>query len=387
MHSGSKYLFVILILLCSVKESFSLKSSMKKLVTKQKTKRIRYVSQDGKITYFQNRYGHLYVSKNFNTFKIINGVPGENYSIIKSKNESKIIILKEIIDKKGKYYLKGKKIYVSSMGSKEVLYLRDGLNPDLHLNGNFLSYFSSKFKRIFILNLDSNFSQNVMELKINSTINPYFIPKVLLLDENIAIYTSMRKNGKIELKKYNHLNSKETTFYSTSKINHNLDICLLDKNIYVFEYPFFYFEKKSKLTEFKLSGVNKLSKPEVIYSSSDADIGKIICRKDRKGMKNIYFIKKFKRKNFKKLLSIDGYLLKGTSLKKDFFNLIFDKFNPDERMEVVAFNPETISLTILSDIKYATNIIEVDDLILLPYRENFYILNEERINDDKVEGI
>lgn len=313
------------------------KSKLPVLTTKQTIDNLRFISRDGKYTYYQRRSGSLVLSTNYSNKEVIKGQKGTSYNIVSSFHRKKLLIVQKK-DYHSRYrFQPDGKIFILDFGGAVSKKAGEGLNPRLHLKDTWLSFFNSNEQTIYLKKIDNLLLK--FEIKLNNKINPYFIPHVIMLNEKDILYTDLNREGVIGIVLYDRQKNKMKILHKTASIHHQVELCL-HENLYIGIFPMDMSPSGSSIL--KLSSDNLVfSKGEKIYESTKRDLGNIICDRDDKF---IYFVQN-----------------QNVGTGKDVF-------------EAVRISLKDRKIDTLSDVKYASQIIQMDGRLLLPWRGDFYIL-------------
>ena len=90
-NSNTMILKIFLTLVFST--SLQAKIVLPELLAKQAVTNIRFLSQDGKFTYYQKRSGSLLFSSNYKVIEMIKGQIGTQYTVIGTPARKKIIVM------------------------------------------------------------------------------------------------------------------------------------------------------------------------------------------------------------------------------------------------------------------------------------------------------
>ncbi|MBC7713366.1 MAG: hypothetical protein H7177_08505, partial [Rhizobacter sp.] len=163
------------------------------LLAKQAVSNIRYLSQDGKFTYYQKRSGSLLFSSNYKVFEMIKGEIGTQYTVIGTPARKKIIVMQNEAFHTF-YSLRAKeKIFLVDFGDTTLKEMGKGSSAKLHLNDSWLSYYDYYEKTLYFENTSNTAIK--FSIKLNNRINPYFTPQVVMSDDNTVYYTDLSETG------------------------------------------------------------------------------------------------------------------------------------------------------------------------------------------------
>lgn len=252
--------------------------------TKQALNKIRFISQDGKVTYYQKNTGEFQLSTNYNFANILKKEKYTQYKVDISASKSRIAI--EAIPHffSDANVLKNNEIYTALYASKKnIQMIGKGTSPKLHLDDQWLSYFDRVQKEIILYNLQT---QTQKKVKILNNINHYFTPEVMMITPNDVLYTDINNQGYYALLLYSFVENKFKTIYKVNYPGQKLEYCAIGDQLYIGEFPFSEVNVTSNIFSMKLIGVNGLKRTTPLYSSDQADIGNLTCFKDK-----LYFIK------------------------------------------------------------------------------------------------
>ena len=285
MASKSKISAAIIILLNS---SFAwAKMDLPELLAKQAISNIRYISNSGKFTYYQKRSGSLLFSSNYKVTEMLKGQIGTQYEVIGTLARKKIAITQNHNFHSFISIRANETIYLVDYGDTQVKEVGPGTNPQLHANDSWLSYYNFYSRTIYFehtVNSALKFS-----IKLNNKINPYFIPKVVMSDENTIYYTDLGENGAPGLLEYKRSSSKSELIFKASGPMVKLEICSHKNNLILGSFGINFSNQGSVITKSSLP-ISDFKKRESIYNSPANDIGQIVCGLEGD---NISFIKNF----------------------------------------------------------------------------------------------
>lgn len=310
------------------------------LATKQDVANIRYITRDGKFTYYQRRSGDLLLGTNFNVSEILKSQMGTQYYIASTFNSPWIVI-----SQKNHYHQSldprlESKIFRAKKGETSTIEIGRGLNSQIHLDGSWVSFYSPFTRLISIKSLEN--TQIGFNIQTPSKLNPFFFPDVSMADEQNIFYIDMNEKGESALIKFNRVEAKSKVIFKPEGINRRLELCTGFGKTYLGAFPYQQFSGASEIWEISLD--KGLTKP--IYTSNLPDIGHMVC--DHTEGK-IYFSKAFKL---------------GKAIRHDIYSLE----TKDSKLESI------------SDLRYATSLINFDGLLLIPFQDKFYVpLDQKQI--------
>lgn len=327
----SKFLVVYLLLSTSVFAT----SLLPVLATKQATNNLRFISSDGNFTYYQNREGSLLLSTNYKVKEVVTGEPQTQYEVIGSRARKKLIITQQASFHKILGMRQLKNIFKLDFGGQDSQKIGMGKNPQLHLNDTWVSFYHPITKVISFINLKSG--ALTFKVKISNSFNPYFIPFVVMPNNNTVIYTDLNKTGHSGVVYYDKITKKNSVLYKGNNPSTKHELCLSDGNLFFGEFGVNELFAGSIITKLKTKALD-FSKREILYESSLNDLGNIHCEGSLMFVKNFY-------KERKKLA-----------------------------YEVVELNINDKKLKTISDINFASHIIDMDGVLLMPHLGKYYVL-------------
>jgi hypothetical protein len=310
-------------------------SKLPVLATKQATNNLRFISSDGNFTYYQNREGSLLLSTNYKVKEVITGEPGTQYEVIGSRSREKLVVTQQASFHKFLGVRQLKNIYKIDFGGQASQKIAMGKSPQLHLNDTWVSFFHPITKTIRFLSLKS--SALSFEIKISNPFNPYFTPFVVMPNNNTVIYTDLNKSGHSGVVYYDKITKKNSVLYKGSNPSTKHELCLSEGNLFFGEFGLNELFSGSIISKLKTKALD-FSKREILYESRLNDLGNIHCEGSLLFVKNLY-------KERRKLA-----------------------------YEVVELNINDKKVKIISDINFASHIIDMDGVLLMPHLGKYYVL-------------
>ena len=244
------------------------------LLAKQAISNVRYLSQDGKFTYYQKRSGSLLFSSNYKVTEMVKGALGTQYTVIGTPARKKIIVMQNE-NYHNFFSLRAKeKIYITDFGDTTLREIGKGSSAKLHLNDSWISYYDYYERKIFFestANTALKFS-----IKLNNRINPYFNPQVLMTDENTVYYTDLGETGAPGLVQFKRTLSKAEVIFKTSTPMVKAEICMHNESLILGVFGINFSKEGTSISRVKLP-LTDFSKRETIYTSPVNDIGQMVC--------------------------------------------------------------------------------------------------------------
>lgn len=323
------------LLTCSAHAS---KEELPVLTTKQDIRNIRYVSSDGKYTYYQRTNGSLQFSTNYKVTEVLQKEPNTEFKL-KAGAAKKYILVE--INSNFHTYLAPKdnqEIYLINYGTAEAKKVAEGRMIGLHVEDKWFSYFNSFNK---LLTIQSPLSEKLKhQVKLANNKNPYFIPEVIMTDTDTALYTDINKEGIPGILTFKLNSKKIKLLHKSASSTKRIELCINSENIYIMEYGLDPIDKGT--TIYKLSKDNlSMNKAKSIYTSEENDLGSLICELNQE---HLYFIKTYRNSTGK--------------LTYDAFKVSTDGKKSEK----------------LSSVNFATNLFLLDQKLLLPYQDKYYII-------------
>ncbi len=324
-------------------------SKLPEMQTKQALNNIRFLSKDGKFTYFQQN-GKLFLSTNYSSSTLKEDEDSTSYLIFGSPSRKTLIVEQEKEFHRNLSAIKSTTLYSLDYGKDKLEKISDGAFLSLNLEDTWINYYDSKTQEIKAKSLKTD--QAVVTVKLKNQINPFFRPQALMATKDTLFYTDINSKGSMALIMYSIFDKTFTTVYKSRFNGMNLKFCIQGDNIYLGEFSFAEADHGSSIFKIPLYNNKDFNTITQIYSSQLNDIGNIVCSE-----KNIYFVK----------------------------TLDENKSLNTKKTEVAKIDLKENKLTILTDLRYVTNIINMDGTILIPFRDKYFVAEgKSRLNDDKL---
>ncbi|MBC7539263.1 MAG: hypothetical protein H7281_10610 [Bacteriovorax sp.] len=310
------------------------------LLTKQAVNNIRFLSNDGKFTYYQKRSGSLLFSTNYKVQEMLKSDIGTNYTIFASPARKKMIILQNV-HFHNFYSLRAKEnIFLVNYGESVPREVGTGTSPNLLLNDTWLSYYDPYTK---VLNFENTSNAALkFSIKLNNRLNPYFIPQVLMSDENTVYYTDLSEVGIYGVLEFKRNTSKSEIIFKAPSAMIKAEICLNQDQLIMGVFGIHFSKIGSSISKSPLP-IKDFSKRENLYTSELNDLGHLVCDFDKD---NIAFIKNTGNIN-------------------------------SPRYDIANLNTSDKKITALSEKKTVTNIINMDGTLLTQEKGKYYIVKGE----------
>ncbi|MCY4643606.1 MAG: hypothetical protein OXB88_03220, partial [Bacteriovoracales bacterium] len=350
--SSSIHISLILISInCNAADKMKKPKKLRPLISKQTPGKMRYVGLDGKISFYQKRNGSLALATNFKVSQIMKGPIGTYYFVVSGTEKNKFLLLKNESFLTSHSINNVFDLYTFNLKKSSTKYLGKGLAPRMHLFDTWATYYNPHHKKIYIKSLVNSILDFTLDL--NSANDPFFIPEILIIDNDRVLFTDVNKKGHAHIFLFTRSHKKITPFYYPSQAGKKIELCMIDNHLYVGEFSLGGIGGGSQITEIKLNDSLDYSKGRIIYESKLADFGNLICYSKPK---RLYFIK----------VSRSG-------------GKYYESFS-----DVVELNPKTTKVKYISNEKNVTQVIEMDRRILIPHNGDFLIAKGEQLEDDSL---
>jgi hypothetical protein len=308
------------------------------LSTNQATNAIRFISQDGKFTYYQRRSGELVFSTNYSVSNVLADNAGAMYTVTGSSAQKKLIVSVD------EYYYgflnpsKSKKLYLIDYGKDKATFLGNGIQPQLHLNDTWVSYFDVDQNTLQVRSSTNELL--LAKINLKSSINPHFRPSVAMSSENYVYYTDMNDQGEIALFHVDRVKQETVIIEKQKSHNARYEFCSNDKYIFIATFPI---NNSGTLSQIRMleKSSPQFDKAKIVYEKSSQDIGSLICDHSDEFL---YFIQS-----------------QSNNLKQPVH-------------EIVKLRLSDQSVTKLSEFKNATNIFNMDGRLLSFFNGLVYII-------------
>lgn len=292
---------------------------------------------DGRYAYVQKKPGVLALVAGFRSTDFL--LDGNSHFLVKSSHAKNRMIFESIPNyHSGMSFNKNHNIFVADFGKTTTRTIGEGKNAKLHLEDEWISYFDSIEEIIFIQNL---VTQKIFKIKTSKKQNPFFLPQVEMVNSSTVLYTDINEQGYSALIAFNLKNLQSSVIYKSTQSATSLELCRHDNYVALGEFPFEGVNRGSSIQMLTLGGTTNLTGFENLYTTVEHDIGNIVCLKD-----SIYFVKSINE-------------------------------NPNINFRITeAFKLDLKSKKInqRSDLKFVTQILEMDGRVLLPFRNKFFVL-------------
>lgn len=313
--------------------SSALSAPLPELITKQDVTNIRYLTHDGKFTYYQRRSGDLLLGTNFNVAEVLKSEMGTQYNIIGHKDGNWLVIRQTNHFHRSYDPRLSGKIFRVRRGETSVVELGEGVSPELHLNGAWVSFYEPHTRLLHFKSLDN--PQIAFNIQTPPKMNPFFFPTSTMVDEQTVHYIDMNEKGESALIHFDRINAKTKVLFKPNGVTRRLELCAGFGRFYLGAFPYQQMQGNSEIWE--IDKEKGPSKP--LYSSNLPDLGHMVCD-HTKG--EIFFSKGIRR---------------GEAIRHDIFSLDVNSGETDA----------------ISDLRYATQVINHDGLLLIPFQGKYLV--------------
>jgi hypothetical protein len=309
------------------------------LSTKQSIDNLRFISNDGKITYYQVKSGALSLSSNYKNSIVIKGSKNTQYNLYSSPHRKKIAI-EEDPDFHTNYSLqKNNLIHVIDYGNSKATEIGKGVNPKLHLNDTWVSFYKP-IERVIVLRF-LDLDERTIRIPLNNKVNIFYYPEVEMISPNIVFFTDINSKGFMGITKYT-ASTKEYVNIIKSKFNGTkFEMCKKKNKLIVGEFSYPHQGRGSSIIAYDINGVGRPTGNKLLYSASSEDPGNLVCHTSDD---SIYFVKQIE----------DGI---------------------GKHTEAAQVNTKNGNLNVASELKFVGQIISMDGRVLIPMRDKFYVLS------------
>lgn len=317
------------------------------LIGKQASNNLRFISNDGKFTYYQRSSGSLLLSTNYKVQEILKEAPGSQFDITSSMSRRKLII--SVNENFHKYFAlrQEQKLYTLNFGETVPVMLGKGISPRLHRKDTWASFYSPNRQALQFSNLQSSLLKFTVNL--SNKLNPYFVPEVAMVDEDRIFYTDLNNEGVPGIIDFKRGTGRMTPFLKVNSPLQKLELCQNEKFLFIGQFGLSRSGLGSSITRYPLSNLVP-QEGKIIYQSEKDDIGHIVCdfSEDK-----IFFIQNKTQKGDK------------------------------EYFEVISLNVNDSEIKTLTSLQFPSQLINMDGTLLLPLNGKNFILegNNELVRD------
>ena len=291
-------LFVILITfyskvnLAQNKDKEKKEPVLKEIISKQALYNIRFVAYDSSFTIYQKHTGDLFLSTNYSVKKILDSEHNTQFNVTGKRNSKNIII-----KKRSNYHQefnpnKENEIFYFPYNLEgKVKFLGKGITPQLHRQGNFISYYKPSTKSIVLHKL--SLPTKTYTILVQTSANSFFQPILKMQNEERVILYDQNSSGLGEVSVVNLETKEKTVIKKLGSYQERLEMCLSNNNLYIFQSGYI----ESNTHESSIIQLNTTLKTEAsLYQAKLIDLGQMACNTEKN---HIYFLKNFGTKEKK----------------------------------------------------------------------------------------
>ncbi len=309
-------------------------SKLPLLTTKQDISNIRFISKDGKFTYYQRGSGDFLLSTNYKVEKLLEGSEGTQYEVIGSMTRKFLVVSQH--EKYHTFYgiRLVPKLYKVDFGGSTARELGAGLWPMLHQGDSWMSAFDPNKRELIFINMQTPTLQ--FSIKLYNGANPYFRPQVAMPSGNTIIYTDLNKEGIVGVLKFELSTKKITPLYKADAPDQKLELCYHSGYLFVGQFGKISSKMGSQISIMKADNLD-FGKRDIVYESNLNDIGNIVCDYDNT---KIFFSKTAERNSY----------------------------------DISSLEVSTKKITQVTDLGFATQALNLDGKLLVPTRAGYYVI-------------
>ncbi len=311
-----------------------------KFAAKQSLENIRFMTQDGRYTYSQKRSGALSMSTSFKTVDVLTNPPGTNYAVTSSEARRKMVIEVEAQWHQDMDLNKVNDIMVGPFNGTQFSKVGRGRTPRLHLDDEWLTWFDPKEKVIHVQFLRTPDRHHVIRLGKKS--NGFFFPEVVMLNPETILYSDVNDKGFSALLAWNLVEKKMTVVRKSEVSGTRLELCRRDNMIVMGEFSYDDTNRGTTIMVQAWKDSPSLGGFTTVYRVSDNDLGQMICGSNNR----LWFVKTMSEDRKLNIRQTEAALMEMPSGR----------------------------ITVKSELERVTNLIDMDGRILLPLREDVFVL-------------
>lgn len=261
--------------------------NLPEMVTKQNINNLRFISNDGKYTYFQTNQGELLLSTNYETKQVLKKEAQTIYLVFASSERKKMVVQSSPLYFTANNFKQDQDLTVVDFGTHKTSSLGSGISPRLHFQDAWVSFYHAAEKKLEFQNL--NQSSFKFQVSLQNPINPFFVPEVVMLDPNTILFTDLNKDGVYAVIKYTRASNKSEVVFKADSPGVKIELCLQDDTLIMGQFPLANIKAQSSISRLKLNGpIANFNELENLYTSTFPDAGNLIFLPAEK---KVYFIK------------------------------------------------------------------------------------------------
>ena len=309
-----------------------------RFLTKHSPETLRFISMDGRYAYVQKRPGVLGLVSSFRSTDFLSESNSNDFLVNGSRFKVRIAIESIPFAHTQMSLIKNHKIFVVDYGNTVTREVGTGRAAKLHLKDEWITYYDMIEK---VLHIENLVTQKKYSIRLSKKPNPFFIPEVEMISSRNVIYTDINESGYAALVSYDLQSKKSVVNYKSSLTGTQLELCQGPDYLAVGEFPYEGIKRGSKIFYTKIAGVTNLSGLSTLYNSVEQDTGNMVCLP-----KSVYFVKTVKHDE------TIGY----------------------KESEAASMDIQNKKLSIMTDLKYVTQLVEMDGRVMIPLRGEFFVL-------------
>lgn len=243
--------------------------------TKQSFGNIRFLTQDGLLTYFQKNSGSLLMAKGYKTQIVFSDSPNTQYLMKASPYGKKIIVTKDKLFYSFLNLNKKFDIFTLDYGKVDAQLIGQGRFPKLHLEDSWISFYEPKSKTLVFQELEND--QKKYSLSLSEKTNIFFKPSTLMLSDKLILFTQLNAKGAIQVIIYYPHTKRQHILYQNPQPGKTIKLCLLHSKIIINEFSKGRIHKGSTIMSLDSKRINKENQIKTIYNSPTQDLGQALC--------------------------------------------------------------------------------------------------------------
>jgi hypothetical protein len=311
-----------------------------KFAAKQSLENIRFMTREGRYTYSQKRSGALSMSTGFKTVDVLVNAPGTNYAVSSSEARKKLAVEVEANWHQDLDLNKVNDIMVGPLGGTTFEKIGRGRHPRLHLDDEWLTWYDPKERLIHVQLLRVPDRHHI--IRLGKKHNSYFFPEVIMPNPETVFYTDVNDKGVAALLAWNMVEKKMTVVRKSEVAGTRLELCQREKMMVLGEFSYDDTNKGTTILVQAWRDAPTLGGFTSVYTASDNDLGQMVCASGNR----IWFVKTMSE----------------------------DRRLNSRQTEAALMELPSGKITVKSDLEHVSNIIDMDGRILIPMREDLYVL-------------
>jgi len=315
-------------------------TELPRFVAKHAVDQIRFVTHDGRFSYTQKRSGALALATSFKSSDVIEGALGTNYYVTASAARRKQVVEVERAWHQDYDLTKVNTLLVGSYAGTQFTEVGKGRFPQLHLDDDWLSWYDPKEKVIHLQFLKAAERHHVIRLGIKH--NPFFVPDVVMLNPETVLYTDVNDKGHAALLSWNIVEKKMTVLRKAERPGSKMELCRYGNFVALGEFSYDDANLGSQIHVMSWKNNPSLAGLVSLYRVADNDLGNLVCTEN-----TVWFVK----------------------------TLSEDRRLNTKVTEAASLDIATSKLRVHSELERVTQLIEMDGRVLLPYRDEIFVLS------------